>query len=201
MPRTHDPSQGAGHNRPVNSGKLFVAWRRSIAAFQRSRKTRSFQSGIRLPSGHPWWQKGMPQSMQRDACAPQRIAPEGHVDLFPVANPRQHRPRRLLLALHLEKSGGLTHWRPPAAETAGPRPVAGGCAASSARLKSRGITFTNRVARSATGPGAAAPPPVRVMDVPLEEARERSPILPGHGLEIDPLPLQRRPNVPFSSST
>ena len=32
IPSTHDPSQGAGHSRPVNSGKLFVAWRRSIAA-------------------------------------------------------------------------------------------------------------------------------------------------------------------------
>src|SRR5215471_222740 len=30
---------------------------------------KSFQSGIRLPSGQPWWQKGTPQSMQRDACA------------------------------------------------------------------------------------------------------------------------------------
>ena len=29
IPRTHAPSQGAGHSRPVNSGKLFVAWRRS----------------------------------------------------------------------------------------------------------------------------------------------------------------------------
>ena len=24
---------------------------------------------MRLPSGQPWWQNGMPQSMQRDACA------------------------------------------------------------------------------------------------------------------------------------
>ena len=32
MPRTQDPSQGAGHSRPVHSGKLFVACSRSIAA-------------------------------------------------------------------------------------------------------------------------------------------------------------------------
>ena len=34
MPRTHAASHGAGHSRPVNSGKLLVAWRRSIASFQ-----------------------------------------------------------------------------------------------------------------------------------------------------------------------
>ncbi len=35
MPSTHDASHGAGHNRPVHSGKLFVACRRSIAVCQR----------------------------------------------------------------------------------------------------------------------------------------------------------------------
>ena len=34
MPSTHAASHGAGQSRPVNSGKLLVAWRRSIAAFQ-----------------------------------------------------------------------------------------------------------------------------------------------------------------------
>ena len=69
MPSTHAGSQGAGQSRPVNSGKLLVAWRRSIAPSQSSRQTRSFHSGIRLPSGQPWWQNGMPQSMQRPACS------------------------------------------------------------------------------------------------------------------------------------
>ena len=36
MPRTHDPSHGAGQRRPVNSGKLFVASSRSIAVCHRS---------------------------------------------------------------------------------------------------------------------------------------------------------------------
>ena len=67
MPSTHAASQGAGHSLPVNSGKLFVAWRRSIAACQWSRYTRSFHSGIRFPRGQPVWQNGMPQSMQRAA--------------------------------------------------------------------------------------------------------------------------------------
>ncbi len=37
MPSTHADSQGAGHSRPVNSGKLFVACSRSDAAVQSSR--------------------------------------------------------------------------------------------------------------------------------------------------------------------
>ena len=68
MPSTQPVSHGAGQSRPVNSGKLFVACSRSIASSQSSRQTRSFHSGIRLPSGQPWWQNGMPQSMQRPAC-------------------------------------------------------------------------------------------------------------------------------------
>lgn len=37
MPRTHADSHGAGHRRPVNSGKLLVACSRSIASRQSSR--------------------------------------------------------------------------------------------------------------------------------------------------------------------
>ncbi len=69
MPTTQAVSHGAGHNRPVNSGKLLVACSRSNASSQSPRQTRSFHSGIRLPSGQPVWQKGMPQSMQRPACS------------------------------------------------------------------------------------------------------------------------------------
>mmetsp|Transcript_68874 Transcript_68874/g.164316 ORF Transcript_68874/g.164316 Transcript_68874/m.164316 type:complete len:290 (-) Transcript_68874:5085-5954(-) len=68
-PATHDPSQGAGQTRPVNSGKLLVVRRRSSACFHWSLKTSSLNSGIRLWIGHPWcvWQKGVPQSMHRAA--------------------------------------------------------------------------------------------------------------------------------------
>ncbi len=69
MATTQAGSHGAGHSRPVNSGKLFVACSRSMASSQSSRQTRSFHSGMRLPSGQPWWQNGMPQSMQRPACS------------------------------------------------------------------------------------------------------------------------------------
>ena len=37
IPSTQEPSQGAGQRRPVNSGKLLVAWSRSIASCQCSR--------------------------------------------------------------------------------------------------------------------------------------------------------------------
>src|SRR4051794_11081018 len=66
---TQAASHGAGHSLPVNSGKLLVACNWSIASRQRSRYTRSFQSGIRLPSGQPLWQNGTPHSMQRAACS------------------------------------------------------------------------------------------------------------------------------------
>ncbi len=65
MPRTQAVSQGAGQRRPVNSGKLLVACNRSMASAKLARRVWSFHSGMRLPSGHPWWQNGMPQSMQR----------------------------------------------------------------------------------------------------------------------------------------
>ena len=67
MPSTQAVSHGAGHSRPVNSGKLLVACSRSMAPSQSSRQTRSFHSGMMLPSGQPWWQNGMPQSMHRPA--------------------------------------------------------------------------------------------------------------------------------------
>jgi hypothetical protein len=65
---TQEPSHGAGHSFPVNSGKLLVACSRSIASCQSSRRARSFHSGIRFATGQAWWQNGMPQSMQRAAC-------------------------------------------------------------------------------------------------------------------------------------
>src|SRR3954454_19850750 len=65
MSSTQAASHGAGQMRPVNSGKLLVASAIVLASRQRPRKTASFQSGIRFPSGQPEWQNGMPQSMQR----------------------------------------------------------------------------------------------------------------------------------------
>src|SRR5574337_738555 len=71
MLSVHAASHGAGQIRPVNSGKLLVLCSVSIAARQSSRYTRSLKSGIRLLTGQPWMQNGVPQSMQR---APWRCA-------------------------------------------------------------------------------------------------------------------------------
>src|SRR6476661_245471 len=57
MPRTHDASQGAGHSRPVNSGKLLVACRRSLPSSKRNgtgRRTGSSRDVcFRKPLGSP----------------------------------------------------------------------------------------------------------------------------------------------------
>ena len=68
MPSTQAVSHGAGQTRPVNSGKLLVAWRRWAASCHWPRYTRSLKSGMMFPSGQPVWQTGTPQSMQRAPC-------------------------------------------------------------------------------------------------------------------------------------
>ena len=53
IPKTHAASHGAGHNLPVNSGKLFVECKRCNAFFHSLLYTASLKSGIKFPSGHP----------------------------------------------------------------------------------------------------------------------------------------------------
>ena len=53
IPKTHDSSHGAGHNLPVNSGKLFVECKISKASFHRFLYTASLKSGIKFPRGQP----------------------------------------------------------------------------------------------------------------------------------------------------
>ena len=117
MPSTQAVSHGAGQSRPVNSGKLLVACSRSIAPSQSSRQTRSFHSGIRLPSGQPWWQNGMPQSMQRDGLRrddrQQRPARATGVDLVPVVDPLLDRAALGDLAAVLQEASGVSHAAPP----------------------------------------------------------------------------------------
>ena len=113
IPSTHEPSHGAGQSRPVNSGKLFVACRRSLASAKRPRWTRSFHSGIRLPKGQPSWQKAMPQSMQRAACSVSSLAPEGKVDLPPVLDAGLDRSAARAGALEAQEAPGVSHVRPP----------------------------------------------------------------------------------------
>jgi hypothetical protein len=109
MPSTHADSHGAGQSRPVNSGKLLVACRRSMASCQRSRYTRSFQSGMRLPSGQPLLQNGMPQSMQRLAWVWSRLGGELLVDLLPVLEAHRHRAPDGQLPAVLQKSLVIAH--------------------------------------------------------------------------------------------
>src|SRR5688572_1077081 len=85
IPSTQAASQGAGHIRPVNSGKLLVACNWRIASCQRSRYTKSFQSGIMLLTGQPVWQNGKPQSMQRAACVEHAADAIGLMNSFHVA--------------------------------------------------------------------------------------------------------------------
>ena len=109
MLSTQASSHGAGQMRPVNSGKLLVECRRSIASFQRPRYTRSFQSGMMFPSGQPLWQKGMPQSMQRAPCccslSSGSLPSSSRQSFRRSATGRRARQ----LALDLEKSGDLAH--------------------------------------------------------------------------------------------
>src|SRR5690606_39127971 len=53
MLNTQLASHGAGHMRPVNSGKLFVVLRMRIASSHLPRYTASLKSGMTLPSGQP----------------------------------------------------------------------------------------------------------------------------------------------------
>ena len=64
----HAASHGAGHTRPVNSGKLLVESSTRKALCQSPRYTRSLKSGMMLLTGQPLLQNGVPQSMQRAAC-------------------------------------------------------------------------------------------------------------------------------------
>ena len=111
IPSTHAASQGAGQIRPVNSGKLLVACSARTASRQRSRYTRSFQSGITLFSGQPVWQNGTPQSMQRAACVADLCRGEVVINLEPVVDALRHGapPRRL--APIFQKPGYFTHAR------------------------------------------------------------------------------------------
>ena len=114
MPRTQAPSQGAGQSRPVNSGKLFVACNRSDASSHRSSRTSSFHSGIRFPSGHPWWQNGTPQSMHRAACSRVRSGANGSYT-SPQSRSRNGTGRRLGVCRgsKRQETTRVSHGRPP----------------------------------------------------------------------------------------
>jgi hypothetical protein len=110
IPSTQAVSQGAGQSRPVNSGKLFVACRRSMASRQSPRQARSFHSGMRLP-------KGAAAVAERDSAvhAAAGLALEladllRLVDLLPVLEAdRNGTPLRAVRARGGEKAGRVSH--------------------------------------------------------------------------------------------
>ena len=125
---TQAASHGAGHNRPVNSGKLLVACNRSLAASHRPRRTRSFHSGIRLPSGQPAvpeWQNGIPQSMQRRGLLAHLGGPRMRV-------PAPRRPHASRRRVRRRAACGPRPWSPEEIPAGQPR-VASMIAASTSR--------------------------------------------------------------------
>ena len=68
IPKTQEPSQGAGQILPVNSGKGLVVLKISYAFFHSSLYTASLNSGITFPSGQPLIQKGIPQFIHLADC-------------------------------------------------------------------------------------------------------------------------------------
>ncbi len=108
---THDASHGAGQTRPVTSGKLFVAMRGARPLHRAPARTRDRSTrGSRLPSGQPWWQNGMPQSMQRDACARTSSSAAG-IDELARSRARARRPgaRASSSSLDLQEPARVTH--------------------------------------------------------------------------------------------
>ena len=114
MPSTHAVSHGAGQSRPVNSGKLFVACRRSMASAQSPAPREVVPLGDQVA-------ERTTAVAERDAAvhAAAGLAlqlPELLllVDLLPV--PDAHRDgsaRRQLALARLEKALGVSHGRPP----------------------------------------------------------------------------------------
>ena len=107
IPRTQASSHGAGHSRPVNSGKLLVACSRSRPpASGRDRPGRSSRESC-CPAGSPW-QKGTPQSMHR-AAWPDQLLPERGGRFPGIPDPLLHRTLSRRLAVKLLESGRLSH--------------------------------------------------------------------------------------------
>ena len=115
MPSTHD---ALARRRAQPAGELREVVGR-VQALDRLRgprraRSRSFHSGIRLPSGQPWWQNGMPQSMQRPAWRRSVAGVARLVDLFPVHEAHgDGAPRRKLALACLQEALRVSHRSPP----------------------------------------------------------------------------------------
>ena len=109
MPSTQAPSHGAGHSRPVNSGKLLVACSRSIAV----------APVVAVDEVVPVRDEVAERAAvvaERDAavhaaaaCVAELVDREVLVDLVPVEEAHGHRPPRRQLAPVLQEPGRVTH--------------------------------------------------------------------------------------------
>ena len=112
MPSTHDPSHGAGHSRPVNSGKLFVACRRSIAALPAVAVHEVVPVGDQVAERAALVAEGDAAVHAARALLAQLLVGVRQVDLVPVAHPLGHGTRGLLVARDFDEAGRLTHGHP-----------------------------------------------------------------------------------------
>ena len=118
MPSTQDASHGAGHSRPVNSGKLLVACSRSIASSPLSAPDEV------VPLRNEVAQRAALVA-ERDAAvhaaaglALQDALFLGLVDLFPVHDADRNGTARLGFTLaYFQKSAWISHRSPPGFET------------------------------------------------------------------------------------
>ena len=123
--RTQASSQGAGQSLPVSSGKLLVECSCSLASCQLPRCTRSFQSGMRLPSGQP---RVAERHAARHAAArllAHLALGRVQVHVAVVAQALERRAQRAEAPLHLEESARISHGRLRARGRARPRCAAG----------------------------------------------------------------------------
>jgi len=121
MPRTQEPSHGAGQTRPVNSGKLLVLWRRFERFAPQAAVDQVVPLGMRLLMGSrkampssrvPVWQKGTPQSMQRAPCWRRSDSSACSWNSCQSATRSAGRARLRQLAGYFQESGGLAHALP-----------------------------------------------------------------------------------------
>src|SRR3989338_3026063 len=98
IPKTQECSHMAGHILPVISGKLFVAFSNSNALCQCPVNRSSFHSGIKLATGHAQWQKGVPQSIHREAWSPACLSVSS-IDISRKSLMRSHTGRYLIDSL------------------------------------------------------------------------------------------------------
>ncbi len=94
MPSTQAVSHGAGHSRPVNSGKLFVACSRSVASRHRLARSGRSTPGSGCRAGSRGGRTGCRSPCSAPPGAAASAGSVGLVHLVPVHEPHRHRTAR-----------------------------------------------------------------------------------------------------------